>query len=212
VKHRTEEVSYTRLRSAIACGELLPNERLVEHDLASSLKVGRTAIRMALARLAQENIVERLPNRGARVRRISEREAVEILEVRTALEAVAARHAAARATDADVAALHAAIEAMRRGVDKGDALVYTETNKAFHQEVLRIADHLTTAGIIETLRSRYAQYQFRQVEQPRDSATRIAQHQAIADAIARHDADGAEHDMRDHLTDVLPGVRAQARR
>jgi DNA-binding GntR family transcriptional regulator len=205
---RPEDVSYDRLRAAIANGELLPNQRLIEAELSQNLKVGRTAIRTALARLAQENIVERLPNRGARVRRISEKEAVEILEARTALEGVAARHAAENATPADIAQLQAILAEMERGTPAG----YTAGNMRFHREIMRIANHATATALIENLRSRYAQHQFRVTEVPRDPAVRLAQHRAIADAIARHDAAEAERAMRDHLSDVMPGLRAEARR
>jgi DNA-binding GntR family transcriptional regulator len=201
---RPEDISYDRLRAAIAAGELLPNQRLIESELSHNLKVGRTAIRTALARLAQENIVERLPNRGARVRRISEKEAIEILEARMALEGVAARHAAENATAADIAQLQAIVGEMDRP--------YTDTNTRFHREILRIANHATAAALIENLRSRYTQHQFRVTEQPRDPAARRAQHQAIADAIASHDAGAAERAMRDHLSDVMPGLRDEVRR
>jgi DNA-binding GntR family transcriptional regulator len=209
---RPEDVSYDRLRAAIASGELLPNQRLIELELSQSLKVGRTAIRTALARLAQENIVERLPNRGARVRRISEKEAIEILEARMVLEGVAARHAAENATAADIAQLQAIIKEMGRRTADGKAVAYTDTNMRFHREILRIANHATAAAIIENLRSRYAQHQFRVTEVPRDPDARLAQHRAIADAIARHDPEEAERAMRGHLSDIMPGLRAELRR
>jgi len=75
---RDENLAYERLRSAIARGVLMPNERLIETTLAATLGVGRDAIRTAFTRLAQESLIERQPNRGALVRRISEKEAIEI--------------------------------------------------------------------------------------------------------------------------------------
>jgi DNA-binding GntR family transcriptional regulator len=209
---RSEEISYDRLRAAIAAGELMPSQRLIESELAQNLGVGRSAIRTALARLAQENIVERMPNRGARVRRISEKEAVEILEARMALEGIAARYAALNATDADIARLRAILDDMAQRTPDGRAIAYTETNARFHREILRIADHGTAAALVETLRSRYAQYQFRVSEHPRDPDSRLEQHSAIANAIARRDPEGAEQAMREHLRDVLPGLQAEARR
>ncbi|HEY8839588.1 MAG TPA: winged helix-turn-helix domain-containing protein, partial [Candidatus Dormibacteraeota bacterium] len=67
--------AYLRLREAIVDGRFQPNERLVEADLARTFGAGRTAIRAALVRLDQEGLVERQPNRGARVRLVSDREA-----------------------------------------------------------------------------------------------------------------------------------------
>lgn len=208
----SEDLSYERLRAAIAAGELLPNQRLIETELAESLGVGRAAIRTALARLAQENIVERLPNRGARVRRISEKEAVEILEARMALESIAARHAAENATPTDDARLDAIVGEMARRTSEGEHLAYTETNARFHREILRMADHDTAATLIENLRSRNAQQQFRRTLHPTDPALRVEQHRAIAKAIAARDPDAAEAAMRAHLFDVIRGLRAALRR
>src|SRR3982750_2208863 len=96
-----------RLRRAILDGQVLPNERLVEADLTSRFKLGRAAVRTALARLEQDGPVEGEPFRGARARAISLEEAIEILEARAVVEGLAARHAARNATPADVAALRA---------------------------------------------------------------------------------------------------------
>jgi DNA-binding GntR family transcriptional regulator len=88
---------YERLYQAILRGDFQPNERLIEMDLAQRYNVGRAAIRTALARLEQDGLVEREPNRGARVRAISEEEAVETLEARAVLARRAAHGAAERA-------------------------------------------------------------------------------------------------------------------
>src|SRR5512132_1694874 len=95
--------SYERLYQAILRGDFQPNERLVEMDLVQLYNVGRAAIRTALARLEQDGLVEREPNRGARVRAISEEEAIERTEARAVLEGLAARYAARNVTDADIA-------------------------------------------------------------------------------------------------------------
>ncbi len=208
----SDDASYERLRAAIAAGALLPNERLIESELAEHLGVGRATVRTALARLAQENIVERLPNRGARVRRISAKEAVEILEARIALEGIAARHAAANATDADVGELRKILDEMEQRTADGELLGYTDTNARFHRAILRIADHGIAASLIENLRSRSAQHPFRATLHPTEPAVRVRQHRAIADAIARRDPDAAERAMRDHLADVMLGLRAELRR
>src|ERR1700686_4156794 len=94
--------AYRRLRNEIVNGDFHPNERLVEADLAVRLDAGRNAIRAALVRLDQEGLVTREPNRGARVRLVSDREALEIEEVRVILEQLIVRHAAMRITPGDV--------------------------------------------------------------------------------------------------------------
>lgn len=65
------------LRSAIMGGELVPDQRLVEADLAAWYMASRGKVRAALAELTVEGLVERVQNRGARVRAVSVQEAVE---------------------------------------------------------------------------------------------------------------------------------------
>ena len=85
-----------RLREDIRAGLFHPRERLVEADLADSYGVKRSAVRAALMELAAEGVVERTPNRGARVRSISIDEAIEITETRLSLQAMCAGKAALR--------------------------------------------------------------------------------------------------------------------
>src|SRR6266852_8860804 len=106
------QTAYRRLREAIASGQFHPNERLVEAAVATRLGVGRTAVRAALVRLDQEGLVTLELNRGARVRLISDREALEIEEVRATLEAMLARRAAARISAEGLRALLAVITQM----------------------------------------------------------------------------------------------------
>ena len=76
----------TRIRDAILAGDLVPNQRLVQIDLADEFGVPRATIREALAELVKEGLVEWLPNKGARVRVVSLDEAIEISELRMVLD------------------------------------------------------------------------------------------------------------------------------
>src|SRR5690348_14638584 len=75
VTSRAVDEAYERLREDIFRGELLPNERLVEIDLAERLQVSRAVVRTALVRLGQDGIVTLTPHRGARVRLVTDAEA-----------------------------------------------------------------------------------------------------------------------------------------
>src|SRR5262249_13268572 len=137
----TDDECYSRLREAIMKEEFQPNERLVEMDLAQSLGAGRAAIRTALARLEQEGLVQRERYRGARVRLISETEAVEILEVRAALESLAARYAALNASPEDCDALFTLLAEQRRCIEEGNLLRSSEINARLHQTLVHMAHH-----------------------------------------------------------------------
>ena len=198
---------YEALRDAIVVGSLQPNERLVEANLARTFGLGRSAVRTALARLEQDGLVEREPHRGARVRMIDEREAVEILEARAVLEGVAARHAATNATAAEVKRLREILKTMRRLLNSGDLLRASDENAVLHRTLLEIADHPTVTRLISMLKSQLVRFQYRTIMLPGRTERSFEEHSAIVDAVAAGDPDAAEAAMRRHLSHVAEALR-----
>jgi DNA-binding GntR family transcriptional regulator len=201
---RADEV----IRTAIVTGRLQPNQRLVEAELTRTFGVGRSAVRTALARLEQEGLVEHERHRGARVRLVEEREAVEILETRAVLEGLTARHAALRARDEDVDRLRGILARMRQLLDEGDLLTASDENVVLHQRVTDIAGHATAARLIATLKSQLVRFQYRTILLPGRSERSFAEHAAIVEAVARRDPDAAETAMRTHLEHVADALRS----
>ena len=200
------EQGYEQLREAIVSGRLQPNERLVEAELSRELGVGRAVVRAALARLEQEGLVERERNRGARVRMIGEREAVEILEARTVLEGLTARYAAKRADADAVRSLRAILAEMRARLESGDLLGASEQNARLHERLREAADHPTSARLISGLRSQLVRFQYRTILVPGRRERSYSEHEAIVEAIAHNDPDAAEAAMRAHLSHVAEAL------
>jgi len=198
---------YERLYQAILRGDFQPNERLIEMDLAQLYNVGRAAIRTTLARLEQDGLVEREPNRGARVRAISEEEAVETLEARAVLEGLAARYAARNVTDADIADLRAIVGEMEAHLAEGDLLGISEGNTRLHGQLLQIANNKTVARLIERLHAQHIRSQFRLILVPGRPPRSVAEHRAIVEAVASRDPDAAEAAMRSHLANTVETLR-----
>jgi len=192
-----------RLREEIVSGRFQPNERLVEADLAVHFGAGRTAVRAALATLDQEGLIVREPNRGARVRLISDREALEIEQVRNALERLLTRAAGARATDEDVDDLRHMVSEMAERISEGDALGYSELNARFHQRIWKIADNQMAAKMLVTLKSQSIRFQYRTMLRPGRTERSFREHQAIVAAIASHDEEACDKAMAEHLRHVL---------
>jgi DNA-binding GntR family transcriptional regulator len=199
---------YEDLRRAIVSGQLLPGERLLEEELSKQLGLGRAAVRMALVHLEHDGLVERERHRGARVRRVSEREAVEILEARSALEGIAARQAAASADEADVESLRAIMDEMRQLREEGDLLGVSNTNARLHARVLEISGHETAKRLCEQLSSQIVRFQYRTILLPGRANGSYGEHREIVDAIAAHDPEAAEQAMRRHLSRVAEALRA----
>jgi DNA-binding GntR family transcriptional regulator len=197
------------LRLWIVNGQFEPNERLVERDLARMMAVGRGAVRTALARLESEGLVEHHRHRGARVRRIEPREASEILEVRSVLEGLTARHAATIADEHDIGVLSDILEEMARRREAGDLLGMSDQNAVFHHQLTLTARHLTARRLIESLRTQLVRFQYRTILVPGRSERSFAEHQAIFEAVANGDPDAAESAMRTHLSNVAKTLMPQ---
>lgn len=191
------------IREAILSGQFVPNQRLIEADLSEQFAASRASVRAALAELANEGLIERVQNRGARVRAVSLAEAVEICEVRMVVEGLCAAKAAERATDADAAGLREIGEAMRAAVDSGDVLGYSRLNERLHRRVREISGQRTAAGVLERLRAQNVRHQFRLAMHPGRPQVSLPQHLGIIEAIAARDPDAAERAARAHLRSVI---------
>jgi DNA-binding GntR family transcriptional regulator len=188
-------------------GRFQPGERLVEADLQTLLGAGRSAIRSAFIRAEEEGLITRQHNRGARVRVLSDREAVEITEVRVALEMLTASQAARHATPSQVKSLRAIVAAMRRCIAESDLLRYSELNGRLHQEIVAASRHETAARLLDSLGSHIVRFRYRTILAPGRPTRSLEEHAAIVEAIAAHDADAAERAMRVHLSHIVAILR-----
>jgi DNA-binding GntR family transcriptional regulator len=198
----SEPDAYAALHAAIVAGELSPGERLIEEELADRLGLSRGAVRGAILRLGHEGLVVRERNRGARVRRFTPDEAIEILEARAALESLAAGYAALRHTEPEARELEQLIADMERLHAEGELLAMSERNAVLHRRILEISRHDVARDICSRLHSQMVRFQFRTVLAPGRSTKSLAEHRAIVSAIAAGDRPAAEQAMREHLTSV----------
>lgn len=191
------------LRADILSSVFVPGERLVELDLCDRYGCGRAAVRAALIQLESEGIVERQANRGAVVRRVTVNEAIEITEARAVLESLVTARAARHATVEEKDELQGIIDQMRDAVDRDDAARYSGLNKELHQRIREIGGHKVAAEILENLRNRAVQNQYRLAMMPGRQAESLGQHAAIVDAIVADDEEKAAAAMEAHLLSVI---------
>jgi DNA-binding GntR family transcriptional regulator len=194
------------LRAAIISGQLLPNERLIEVELATRFATNRVQIRAALSKLEGEGLVISEPNRGARVRVVTPEEALEITEARAAMESLVAGKAAEHATDKDIARLRDILRRMKEAIGEGDLIGYSALNGELHTELRRIARHATATRILALLNSQVIRFQFRAILIPGRAAKSLAEHEAIVDSIRAHDPARARSAMTRHLAHVVTAL------
>jgi len=191
------------LRDAIVDGEFAPNQRLVEADLSERFGASRGSIRTALLELGAEGLVERVQNRGARVRAVSLAEAIEITEVRMVLEGLCAAKAATRLTEDDRDRLRGIGTAMQEAVRSGDLLGYSELNRQLHALIRTLGGQSTAQAILERLRGQNVRHQFRLALHPGRAAVSLPQHLEIIEALCAGAAEAAEAAVRRHLSSVI---------
>jgi DNA-binding GntR family transcriptional regulator len=199
--------TYDALREAIVRGDIAPDARLVESDISTAFDMSRGAVRTALIRLEQDGLVVREPHRGARVRRVSDDEAVEILQARAVLEGLAVSQAAQRIDDAGVARLHACLARQRGLLEQGDLLGASDANADLHATLLELSAHATAIRLIHSLNAQTVRYQYRTILIPGRPAASLAEHTAIVEAVVARRAADAERAMREHLFNVADAVR-----
>lgn len=199
--------SYDALRAAIVSGEIAPDARLVEAEVSATFGMSRGAVRTALIRLEQDGLVVREPHRGARVRKVSNEEAVEILQARAVLEGLAARQAAERIDAAGKEHLAGCLARQRDLLERGDLLGASDANADLHAALLELSGHGTARRLIRALHSQTVRYQYRTILIPGRSAASVEEHAAIVEAVIAGRPDDADAAMRRHLFNVAQAVR-----
>ena len=198
--------SVNRLRDAIVSGRFMPNERLVEQELVEFLGANRANVRIALGRLEQEGLVVSEPNRGARVRLVTDQEAIEITQARGVLEGLVARQAAERAGEADRRALQDLTARMKAAYEEGDLLAFSAINGHYHAEIHRISGNATATRLLATLKSQIVRFQYRTIMLAGRAARSLQEHLDITDAILAGDGARAERVMQAHLDQIIAAL------
>jgi len=196
-----------RLRQAILAGDVAPGQRLVEEELAGVLRVTRASVRAALFDLTAEGLVERIPNRGARVRVVTLDQAVAITECRMTLEGLCAAKAAERVTAAQAARLRAIGDQMERSVADGEPLKYSALNHELHRLVREVSGQAVAADLLERLNGQLVRHQFQLSLRPGRPQASLPEHLAIIAAITAGRPAVAEEAARRHLRSVIAALR-----
>jgi DNA-binding GntR family transcriptional regulator len=193
---------YERLRSAIVRGELRPNERLVEADLADWLEVSRTPVRECLQRLAGERLVANR-RRGWIVQEHSTDDIREIYGVRAALEGYAAQLAARQASRDQVERIMALARIDPATYADQPRHGFVEYNQQFHDSVVEACGNSRLAEAIRRSTEYYFNYRLAAVYTAAEVAAAIGGHLAIGQAIQRREPEAAERLARAHVHEAL---------
>jgi len=193
--------AYLAIRGLIVSLELPPGAVIDERQLMERLGLGRTPVREALRRLAQEQLVEVFPRRGMFVTNVDVRDLARISEVRLALEPEAARLAAERATGEERDALAELGDRIKRGADLMglDEQIHRAVYAASHNHLLEktLGEYYVLALRIWTIA----------LDRADDLEDAVEAHRDLIQAIVVGNGDRAADIMRSHVEDFEQSMR-----
>ena len=179
--------------------------RLDERQLSQDLGMSRTPVREALSVLEQEGFVRSVPRRGLIVVRKSKREVVEMITVWAAIEAMAARLAAPRITEAELVELHALVDVFQE--DPSEQLSeYSRANMEFHKAIIHMGGVELMTSLTENLFIHMRAVRAVTMTQDNRAQRSIADHRNIIAALEQRDADLAERLVREHTMGLATHV------
>jgi DNA-binding GntR family transcriptional regulator len=198
--------AYYAIRELIVSLDLRPGSVVNERELMERLDLGRTPIREAVRRLAQEQLVEVFPRRGTFVTNVEIRDLASICEVRSSLESHAARIAAERATDTEREELLALIAELHSETHHDDRALMA-LDERIHRAVYRATHNQFLAATLEEYYLLALRIWFLALEQPRELEQAVLQHRLLLEAIVARDGAEAERIMHAHVDKFETAIR-----
>lgn len=184
------DTAYATMRDAVVDGTLAPGEHLHDEELCRWLGLSRTPVREALARLADDGLVESIPQRHTRVTPIESSDARHVFPLLAVLHGLAAELAVPALLPEDVAALNAAQSAYVRALSAGDAHQAFDADDRFHQIFVVRAENPQVERCIERVMPALHRMEHLVVRRL-PGRTAVAQHHAIIERAAAGNISGA---------------------
>jgi DNA-binding GntR family transcriptional regulator len=194
---------YERLRRAITTLAMLPSEALSEKDLSLQLGISRTPVREALIRLADEGLIDILPQRGSFVAPIRISDVEEAQFIRESLEVAVVKRLALQCSLQFLDNIEANLSRQETAVADGDGDLFLELDEAFHRSFCEEAGLSKSWRVIQTVKLQMDRVRYLSLPDPAHLKTLLAQHWEIVRAIEHGEPDLASSAMAAHLQEVL---------
>jgi phosphonate utilization transcriptional regulator len=187
-----------QLLALIMTGKISGGDKITEMSIADRLGVSRGPVREAFRALEEGGLLVTERNRGVFVRIVSHEEAVELQEVRSALDEMAARRAASRLSPAQIRDLDQLIREMDACAMCGDVSEFYRLNLRFHEELVEWSGNRKLLSTYRRLIKELHLYRQKGLQPEGEMQHSNAAHREIIRQIALGDADAAARAMRDH--------------
>lgn len=193
------DVVFNTLRQAILRGELKPGERLMEIQLANKLGVSRTPIREAIRKLELEGLVLMIPRRGAEVAEITEKNLMDVLEVRKALEELAAELACERISKEQIGELKVAAKEFEETLKSEDITRIAEADVRFHDIIFYATDNQRLITLLNNLREQMYRFRIEYLKHKEYYGQLIMEHEKIIELIEKKEKEQVCEVMGKHI-------------
>ncbi len=178
---------YRAARARILEGSFAPGEFIREKDLTDAMGVSRTPIREALARLASEGFLEKIPHRGFRVPEEPIKNLLDLYPIVAALDLLAGRLALPRLTRRDLARLRQINKKLKEADEGKDVQALTELNNQFHRLFSERSGNRWLSGLLDDLRAQLTRLERWYYSYGEHIERSITQHAEIIRAIEEGD-------------------------
>ncbi|MCB7303220.1 GntR family transcriptional regulator [Bariatricus massiliensis] len=200
---------FQSIRDDILKGKYSEKEELREATLGKELGVSRTPVREALRQLELEGLVEIVPNKGAYVTGISQKDVHDIYMIRSMLEGLCARWAAEHITPEQLEALEEVILLAEYHVEKGHSAQMTELDGKFHQILYDACESRILEHVLSDFH-KYVQLTRRKSVRTEDRARKsIEEHREMLEAIRAKDVERAERLANVHIMHVMENLHME---
>jgi DNA-binding GntR family transcriptional regulator len=187
------------LRAQVVAGELRPNTLYALGQIAEQLQISVTPIREALLDMVADGLVEMVPNRGFRVRQLTEQDLTEIVELRLMLEPPTVRQVTERRLVDDFGALRELAAQTEAAARQGDWVAFLDTDRDMHLKLLSYLGNSRLTDIAGKLRDQTRLYGLDRIAGTNEFFETTHEHVALLDAVEAGDADAAEELTICHL-------------
>lgn len=192
-------VVVSRLRDMIIEGQLPSGVRIHEGRVGEQLGVSRTPLREALKVLANEGLVELIPNRGATVRKLTAKEVRDMLDVLATLEELAGSLTCQNASDTDIQEVRRLHDEMLQFYAARDRLPYFKRNQQIHSALISLSGNESLAMVHDMLQSRMKQIRYLGHRTEDQWAAAVADHEDMIGALEARDGPRLSSAMANHL-------------
>lgn len=199
------------LRAAIIRGELAPGQAISEIEMSKKFSISRQPVREAFIKLAEERLIEILPQRGTYVRKISVKEVLDARHLREIIEVSIVREVTQNHDASLIRTLRAFIEQQKQ-LKLGDSQEFLALDEDMHKALAMHAGREYAWRINEGIKAQMNRVRFLSFDFATPIPQLIDEHIAIVDAIESGDPDFAAERMESHVRSIITSLPLIAER